>query len=116
MSETKATAIPDWARQIPVEQIPSVIVYLAARLLAERDVHNPDHDSGNGRRADKLLNASELAERLNLPETWVRNQERLGRIPSIRAGKYVRFRLGDVERALSKRKRLEVSKSRSVLA
>jgi excisionase family DNA binding protein len=50
----------------------------------------------------KLLNAKELAEHLGVPETWVREQARLGQLPSIKLGHYVRFRLDDVQRYLHK--------------
>ncbi len=33
-----------------------------------------------------------------MPESWVRTEERAGRLPGIRLGKYVRFKLGEVER------------------
>jgi hypothetical protein len=42
---------------------------------------------------------------LSLPESWIRAEERAGRIPGIRAGKYVRFKLSDVEQVLAERKR-----------
>jgi excisionase family DNA binding protein len=48
----------------------------------------------------KLLNAKELAEHLSVPETWVREQARIGQLPSIKLGHYVRFRLDDVQRYL----------------
>lgn len=38
-----------------------------------------------------LVDASELAHRLNLPETWVRDAARRGRIPVVHAGVHVRF-------------------------
>ena len=99
------SAVVDWARRIPLDQICPVLAFLAARLLAEGYVarHDQQHDSVV-QDSKVLLTAGELAERLNLPESWIRNEERLGRIPSVRAGKYVRFRLNDVELALAERK------------
>jgi excisionase family DNA binding protein len=95
----------DWARRIPLDQISSVLAFLAARLLAEGYVaRQEDQHNSVAQESKALLTAGELAERLNLPESWIRNEERLGRIPSVRAGKYVRFRLNDVERALAERK------------
>ncbi|MGH7815554.1 MAG: hypothetical protein ACREQI_16320 [Candidatus Binataceae bacterium] len=35
----------------------------------------------------------------------MRNEERRGRIPGVRLGKYVRFRASEVERALTERAR-----------
>jgi excisionase family DNA binding protein len=52
-----------------------------------------------------FLRADVLAERLGVPESWVRTEERAGRIPSVRLGRYVRFKLSDVEHALAERKR-----------
>ena len=44
-----------------------------------------------------LLDAEKLAERLSVPVTWVYEQSRLGHIPTIRIGRYVRF---DLQRVL----------------
>lgn len=43
-----------------------------------------------------LLTAAELAERLKLPISWVYEQSRLGKIPTHRMGRYLRFRLQEV--------------------
>jgi excisionase family DNA binding protein len=40
----------------------------------------------------ELLTAPEAAKILNVPESWVREQARLGELPSVRLGHYVRFR------------------------
>ena len=40
---------------------------------------------------DRLLDASEVAERLAVPVSWVRQESREGRIPHVRLGRYVRF-------------------------
>ena len=45
----------------------------------------------------QLLNAEEVAERLGVPTTWVREQTRAGAIPCIRLGRYVRYDAVDVE-------------------
>jgi excisionase family DNA binding protein len=98
-------AVVEWAGRIPVDQIPSVVAFLFARLVAEGSAsRNSEHKGSSAHDAQKLLTAGELAERLNLPESWIRKEERLGRIPSVRAGKYVRFRLSDVEQALAERR------------
>lgn len=52
--------------------------------------------------APGLLNAKAIAEALSLPETWIREKERQGEIPSMRVGRYVRFDLAAVRKALSK--------------
>lgn len=45
-----------------------------------------------------LLTAKQLAEHLSVPESWVREQARIGALPSVKLGHYVRFRLDDVNR------------------
>jgi hypothetical protein len=44
-----------------------------------------------------LMNAKKLAEHLAVPESWIREQARIGELPSIKLGHYVRFRLDDVQ-------------------
>jgi excisionase family DNA binding protein len=44
----------------------------------------------------ELLEPEELAERLKVPLSWVYEASRTGKIPTVRIGKYVRFRLNDV--------------------
>jgi excisionase family DNA binding protein len=104
MREKTDAAVMDWARRIPVGQIPVILTFLAARLLTEGSTDSGgEGDGARPPESEKLLTPGDLAERLNLPESWVRNEERAGRIPSIRLGKYVRFRLSDVERTLAER-------------
>jgi excisionase family DNA binding protein len=106
MEERIDAAVMDWARRVPVDQIPCVVAFLSARLLAEGGSNRScEHNGETARDAKNLLRAGELAERLNVPESWVRTEERARRIPSIRLGKYVRFKLNDVERTLAERKR-----------
>jgi excisionase family DNA binding protein len=47
----------------------------------------------------ELLTAPQVAKILNVPESWVREQARLGELPSVKLGHYVRFR-SDEMRAL----------------
>jgi excisionase family DNA binding protein len=42
--------------------------------------------------SDRLLNASEVAEMLAVPERWVREHTRGGLVPHVRLGRYVRYR------------------------
>jgi len=101
-------------KRIPLDQVPSAIALLSARLLTENYVtSHQDYDAALIREPNSLLTARELAKHLNLPETWVRNEERLGRIPGVRLGKYVRFRLDAVEKTLAEREQLS-PKSRSL--
>jgi excisionase family DNA binding protein len=99
-------AVVEWARRIPVDQIPTLLAFLAARLLAEGCAGRNSEDNGAcAREAEKLLTANELARRLGVHESWVRTEERARRIHGVRLGKYVRFKLSDVERALAARQR-----------
>jgi len=104
MNETTENAIVNWAERIPLDQIPSAIALLAARLLKEdHRAHHADHGRSIDAEPRTLLTANELAKHLKLPESWVRQAERLGRIPGVRLGKYVRFRLDEVEKELAER-------------
>jgi excisionase family DNA binding protein len=76
-----------------------------AEGYAGRNGRNNEHNGAGVLESEKLLTAGELAARLNLPKSWVHSEERAGRIPSIRPGKYVRFKLSDVERTLAERSR-----------
>jgi excisionase family DNA binding protein len=46
--------------------------------------------------SDRLLTAPELAERLAVPESWVRESTRSGAIPHVQLGRYRRYREADV--------------------
>jgi hypothetical protein len=87
MQERIDAAVVEWASRIPIHQIPAVLTFLSARLLAEGYAgSSSEHIGASAHEAEKLLKAGELAERLNFPESWIRNEERLGRIPSVRGG------------------------------
>jgi hypothetical protein len=49
---------------------------------------------------DTVLDAEGMEGRTGIPASWYLEQARQGKIPHIRAGKYVRFRLGEVLEAL----------------
>ena len=97
-------ALVEWAARISLDQIPGLLLVLASRWLVETTEKANEQDSKTGS-PPNLVTAGELARYLNLPESWVRTEERLGRIPSVRLGKYVRFRLSDVERTLAQKAR-----------
>jgi len=40
---------------------------------------------------DRLLTAAEVAERLSVPEGWVRQETRAGRLPHLTLGRYKRY-------------------------
>ena len=41
--------------------------------------------------SERLLTAAEVAERLHVPETWVREQTRAGQLPYLELGRYRRY-------------------------
>jgi excisionase family DNA binding protein len=44
-----------------------------------------------------LLTASEVADLLGVPKTWVYEQSRTGRIPTVKLGRYRRYRREAIE-------------------
>ena len=55
--------------------------------------------------SDRLLDAKEVAERLHVPVSWVRESTRSGAMPCVELGRYKRYDLGDVDRWLAECKR-----------
>jgi excisionase family DNA binding protein len=49
---------------------------------------------------DRFLTADELAERLSVPVSWIRESTRSGAIPHVQLGRYRRYREADVMRWL----------------
>jgi excisionase family DNA binding protein len=91
---------------VPPEQIAATIVRLAAWQVAlAARLTNAPTSTGESGGAGPLLTAIQMAERLNVHESAVRTMEREGRIPSVRVGRYVRFRAKDVEAALTRENR-----------
>ena len=52
--------------------------------------------------SEPLLDAAGLAAALGVPQTWIEQAAREQRIPSIRAGRYVRFSRAAVEATLAR--------------
>jgi excisionase family DNA binding protein len=86
----KSSAWPEMidSDTIPRSQIPALLAALAARLLVEPEPERPP--AGNAT-AVALLDAAQMAERLCVPESWVRTEARAGRIPFVAVGRYIRF-------------------------
>ena len=75
-----------------------------AELLAERI----GGTSGRRRRPGEdgtgtLLTADELAEILGVPAGWIYRQSRAGTIPTVKLGRYYRYRLEAIERWIVER-------------
>src|SRR5882762_5189578 len=69
MQESMEAAVAEWARRIPVDQIPRLLAFLSARLLAEGGSgRSCEHSGETARDAKNLLTAGELAERLGVPD------------------------------------------------
>jgi excisionase family DNA binding protein len=93
-------AHPERVATLPADAVEKLLVkhallggVLLGRLLAaQRPVAAEAPDKR------RLLDAAAVAERLHVPETWVRDMARQGRLPSVKLGHYVRFRAEDVDR------------------
>ena len=48
----------------------------------------------------RLLNAADVAQLLGVPTSWVYEQSRSGRIPTVTLGRYRRYRRGAIEQWL----------------
>ena len=42
--------------------------------------------------SERLLTAADVAELLAVPESWVREHTRTGRLPRVQLGRYIRYR------------------------
>jgi hypothetical protein len=51
--------------------------------------------------AEPLMSADQLAAALNLPQTWIETAPRQGELACNRAGRWIRYRRREVERALA---------------
>ena len=54
---------------------------------------------------ERLLTASEVAELLAVPESWVREATREGRIPYLALGRYRRYRESELQAWLREQRR-----------
>jgi hypothetical protein len=99
-----------WARDLPVESIPAALAQLAsiqctlaARLMDGTGQTTTDSRAPtNGPEAEPLVDAKGVARMLDVHESWVRTEQRAGRIPFFQIGRYIRFRPSEVLSALKK--------------
>lgn len=105
-------ADPSRTRSLVLEFVPELLSQVALRVAALKTLEGSllslmlserIATRGLNGAATKLLGARELAELFGVPESWVREQARLGNLPSFKLGHYVRFRLEEVERYLADR-------------
>jgi excisionase family DNA binding protein len=57
-----------------------------------------------------LLTADDVAELLSVPKSWVYEQSRLGRIPTVTLGRYRRYRREAIEQWLRDVEQLGISR------
>jgi excisionase family DNA binding protein len=105
-------ADPSRARDLVIDSIPELLTQIAGRvaaletlegtLLSMMLTHRVANSTGkNGDNA--LLSAPQVAKLFDVPESWVREQARLGTLPSIRLGHYVRFKAEELQRFVAER-------------
>ena len=81
-----------YAQELPYEELPALVGELEAAKarvwsrLARHEQEEPPASDG-----ENLLDAEAMARRLDVPQSWLREQARRGRIPYIRLGHYMRF-------------------------
>jgi excisionase family DNA binding protein len=63
--------------------------------------------SGNGH-SPALLKPEELAEKLNLPLSWIYERSRQGTMPTHRLGRYIRFDLQEVLQSQAYQKKVDI--------
>ena len=99
-----STTLTRYAVELPADELPALLgeleaakarawIRLAAAERAAQEQHTPA-DSG------RLLDAKAMAERLQVPESWLREHARGGRVPCVYVGRYMRFDPERVRRAL----------------
>jgi len=104
-------ADPARANQLGTVFVPDLLIEISSRVAALKTLEGAllsfmlsrQDAEGSQRQTKDLVTAPELAKLWGVPETWVRDQARMGRLPHVRLGHYVRFRPEEVERFLSRR-------------
>ena len=103
---------PARARDLIIDSIPELLTHIAGRVAALKTLEGTllsmmlTHRVANstGKNGDSaLLSAPQVAKLFDVPESWVREQARLGTLPSIRLGHYVRFKAEELQRFVVER-------------
>jgi excisionase family DNA binding protein len=83
-----------------IPEIPNLVLLGRSARSAARPAAPPPAARPTGTRATgtRLLTAAELAERWQVPASHVYRLAREGGLPSVKLGRYVRFRLDLIER------------------
>ena len=99
-----ATTLKRYATELPTDEVPALVGELeAAKARAYARLATADRDTQEHRSpadAGRLLDAKAMAERLQVPESWLRESARRGRVPCVYVGRYMRFDPECVRRAL----------------
>jgi len=74
----------------PKSALEAILEDIVRRVLREEIAAMKNGD------APTLLEPGELADKMKVPVSWVYEQSRLGKIPTHRLGKYLRFDLHEV--------------------
>jgi excisionase family DNA binding protein len=105
-------ADPSRTKEVALEAIPELLTQLASRVAALKTLEGGLFALMLSRRltssdsqhfGSALLTAPDLAKLFGVPESWVREQARLGNLPSVKLGHYVRFRVEEVQHFLAAR-------------
>jgi len=60
-------------------------------LMTETERLSRDHENASETSQPRLVDVRDLAKILNVPVSWLYDRTRLGTIPCVRLGRYVRF-------------------------
>jgi hypothetical protein len=101
----RADSIPLTHFPLTIPLIPPFAVAIAfavdSEFIMDTIANETSHLSSEKRRQYQFLDCKQLAERWNVPETWIRERVRSRSqddpLPHVRFGKYVRFRWGSPE-------------------
>ena len=91
---------PFLSNETPLENFPTILTDLARALAVRLGAATPVAES------EPLVDAKTLAQHLGTPESWVRGEQRAERIPYLKLGRYIRFKIRDVEASLAARPKL----------
>jgi len=105
---------PSRLKGLMPEALPDLLAQLASRIGALKTLEGAllsmllnQHVANSSPKSDKneLLTAPQLAKLWGVPESWVREQARMGNLPHVRLGHYMRFKLEEAEQFLAGRNR-----------
>ena len=107
-------ADPSRLKGLMPEALPDLLAQVGSRIGALKILEGAllsmvlnQHVANRGAKGEKneLLTAPQLAKLWGVPESWVRDQARMGNLPHVRLGHYMRFKLDEAEQFLAGRAR-----------